>query len=807
MLPNEPGLSTRDIKIKQAQFGLNRLPERPRTSNLSLFISQLKNPLIYILLISGLVTIGIGDFSDAAIILFTVLVNTILGYIQERKASNALYALKHYITDKTTVFRDGERQLVDTEGLVPGDMVILGQGAKIPADGILIQANRLYIDESILTGESISVKKDLSDDVFMGTTIAAGQAIMRVTSIGSETKMGAIALQIQEEEDDTPLQAQLKVFSQQLIVVVMSLVVLVFIVGLWYGLGLVEIFTTAVALAVSSIPEGLIVSLTVILAIGMQKILRRKALVRKLAAAETLGGVTTICVDKTGTITAGKMEVVTTVGDVQELAHQILVANDLDDPIVIAGYAWGESIIPGWQSDESRLDSIPFSSEARCFKSLNKLDKDHNRLYINGAPEMVLEWTTLSDKEKKGVLGKIEELTNLGYRLIGLAHKDFSTQKKTLENKDGRNDLIWGGILAFSDPVREGVKEALNNAKEAGIRTIVITGDYARTSQFVLSQLGIDLTSNQIITGDELSSLSVKQLSVRLREIRLFARTTPDQKLMIVQALKENGEVVAMMGDGVNDAPALHAADIGITVGGATDVAKESADLVLLDSNFSTIIAAIEEGRGIFENIRKIILYLMSDAFTEIIIVLGSIIMGFPPALIAIQILWINLGSDGLPNLTLTIEPIRKNIMHEPPRKVGEKLISRWMIILIGVISLTAGILSITSFTLVYKITGDIILARSMAFVTLGLDTLVYVFSVRSLKLPFNKRDLFTNKWLIIAVLIGVLMQVLPFTTAVSREFFGLRSLGLTYWFVAMASGLFIFFVVEIFKATYHHAK
>lgn len=802
--PHEFGLSSTEVQLKQQQFGLNILPEKSKPSNIVLFLSQLKNPLIYILLLSGLTTFLIGDYSDSAIIFATVLVNTVLGYVQERKASDSLYALKHYIADKTLVFRDGQRAAINTKELVPGDIVILSQGTKVPADGILLQANRLYIDESILTGESSAVSKQLENDVYMGTTISAGQGIMRVTSTGASTKMGAIALQIQVREVDTPLQIQIKGFSKQLIFVVSALVIIVMIVGLAYGLSIRDIFLTSVALAVSSIPEGLIVSLTVVLAIGMQKILRRKALVRKLAAAETLGGVTVICVDKTGTITEGKMEVVQSVGDESALAEQILLANDLDDPIVIAGYEWGQKIIPGYTVKQERIDSIPFSSSDRFFMSLHKLSKQSNKIYVNGAPEIVLDWTTLSTKEKNNIKSKIDELTNLGYRLIGLAQKNVSTRKNHLEIKDGKSDLAWVGILAFSDPVRPGVKEALVSASSAGIRTIVITGDYAQTSQFVLAKLGINLGKDQIITGDEVRGLSVQELAKKVVEIQLFARTTPDQKLLIVEALKKNGEVVAMMGDGVNDAPALHAADIGIAVGEATDVAKQSADLVLLDSNFSTIVSAIEEGRGIFENIRKIVLYLMSDAFTEIIVVLGSIILGFPPALIAVQILWINLGSDGFPNLTLTIDPIRKNIMAEGPRHAKEKLVSHWMVMLIAVISLVAGLLALGSFAYVYASTGDIMLARSITFVVLGFDTLVYVFSVRSLMIPFWKTNMFDNKWLVVAVIFGFFLQVLPFMSAPLRQFFGLSSLSPMYWIYAIISSIVMFIVVEIFKVTYH---
>ena len=536
---HEFGLLSTEVELKQKEFGQNILPEKPRVKSISLFISQLANPLIYILLISGFVTFIIGDYSDALIIIFTVLVNTILGFVQERKASDALFALKHYIADKTIVFRDGVRKTIDTKELVPGDMVVLSQGSKVPADGLLMQVNRLYIDEAILTGEIVPVKKDVSNEAYMGTTVSSGQAILQVTKTGSETKMGAIALQIQEKEADTPLQKQIKGFSKQLIYIVSTLVLLVLIIGIIYGLSTREIFLTSVALAVSSIPEGLIVSLTVVLAIGMQKILKRKALVRKLAAAETLGGVTVICVDKTGTITEGKMEVISTVGDNKQLAEQILLANDLDDPIVIAAFAWGKKTLPDFVEGHPRIDSIPFTSEQRYFISLHEWSKEKNKIFINGAPEIILDWTNLSGQEKKSIKDKIDELTKLGYRLIGLAQKEVPLSKKSLDQVDGKKDLNWNGILAFSDPVRGSVKEALGAAQSAGIRTIVITGDYATTSQFILAQLGINLDKEQIIIGDDLKKFSSGELAEKVKAVKLFARTTPDQKLMIVNALKK----------------------------------------------------------------------------------------------------------------------------------------------------------------------------------------------------------------------------------------------------------------------------
>lgn len=802
MIQSEQGLTNTEVKDRQLEFGLNRLPETPPPSFFVLILNQLKSPLIYILLIASLITLIIGHLPDALIIFLAVLVNTVLGFIQEKKASHALRALKAYVISKVTVIRNNTRILIEISQIVPGDIVILNQGTKVPADGVLISTNRLYLDEAILTGESNTVNKTTGDPIYMGTTIASGQASMKVSTIGARTKIGEIALEIQEVEGDTPLQKQLKTFSKQLLIIIIILLFIVFFVGLLYRFSLIDMFTISVALAVSSIPEGLLVSLTVVLAIGMQRILKRRGLVKKLSAAETLGGVTVICIDKTGTLTQGMMEVTDIVGNKKDLAEQILLANDLDDPLLISAFEWGKSVSDISNSKYIKLDSIPFSSQEKFFVSLHRWSNNHNRLFVNGAPELLLKWSNLSNSEKVKIISTIDSLTKQGKRIIGLAHKDMSLNQQKISLQDAKTDLVWGGLIAFSDPVREGVKEALKEATAAGVRTMVITGDYAKTSEFVLSELGISLSSEEIMLGDELSALSSEDLLHRVNSIKLFARTTPDQKLRIVQALKENGEVVAMMGDGVNDAPALHNADIGIVVSEATDVARESADLILLDSNFATIIGAIEEGRAMFNNIRKIILYLMCDAFVEIFIVILSIILKLPLPITAIQILWINLISDGLPNLALTLDPKNKNIMREKPRRQNDRLITKWMLSLIIFVSLTAGLIALTAFIVVYNTTHDLTLAQSVTFLIVGINSLAYVFSIRTLLVPSWKSDVFENKWLTFAVVIGLGLQILPFTPPL-RSFFGVSYLEPIHWLVAIGSSLSLFFVVEVFKYFY----
>ena len=807
MLPQETGLSSQEARLRLTRFGANLISEKHPPSNLAIFFSQFKNPLVYVLILAGVTTLFLKHFSDTVIILAAVLVNTVLGFFQEAKAGHALSALKRLVAPQADVIRDSKRQKIEAKDLVPGDIVVLSLGMKVPADGQIIYNNRFFVNEAILTGESLPAAKAKGEAVFMGTAVSSGQAVMEVGVTGEKTQIGKIAEGVQEAPEETPLKRQISRFSRQLLILVGALTLLVFIIGLLSGESIIEIFKTAVALAVSAIPEGLIVSLTVVLAIGMQRILRRNGLVRTLTSAETLGGVTTICVDKTGTLTEGKMRVMDIVGDRLELAKQAVLANDLDDPLVIAAFEWARQFVKDYLQEHPRLDSIPFSPKQRFFASLNKWRQGKNIVFVNGAPDFLLSWSNMSSGQKQKIQQQIEDLTKEGKRVIGFARKEVPESEKKLSRDQVKSGLTWVGLLSFSDPVRPGVTEAMDKAQKAGIKIIVITGDYPNTAKAVLQEIGLTVSESEVLLGDELEKMNRNRLSREVNKIRLFARTTPDQKLKIVEALKKNGEVVAMMGDGVNDALAINKADIGIVVGDASDVARESADLILLDSNFATIVAAVEEGRGIFDNLRKIILYLLSDAFGEIITVILAIIASLPLPITAVQILWINLVSDGFPSLALTVDPKRRGIMQEAPRSPKENVVNGWMKVLIAMVSVFSGIFALAFFAYVLNAGGDIKLARSVAFLTLGVNSLVYVFSVRNLTTPFWKSSILENKWLIVAVGAGFILQVVPFVTPQTREFFGTASLPLNFWFVSLALSALMFIIVEVSKSVFRRVK
>jgi Ca2+-transporting ATPase len=806
----QKGLTAQEAEKRIKEYGENKMPETPPPSDLQLLFSQLKSPLVYILLIAGLVTFFLREYSDTTVIALAVMVNTVFGFLQERKAGKALEALKKMVHPLATVIRDGNIQEVPVELLVPGDVALLKQGDKVPADGKVNKCNRLYVTEAMLTGESVPVEKQKDDKLYMGTVITSGAAEMLVKVTGANTEMGKIAKGVSTIDEETPLGKQITKFSKQLSVLVFVLVLIVFVIGLLVELDFVDIFETSVALAVSAIPEGLLVGLTVVLAIGMQRILKRRGLVRHLVSAETLGGVTTICVDKTGTLTEGKMQVADIFGNENEIANQVILANDLDDPIVIASWEWGKQRIDNPDQlleKHKRLDSIPFSSDTRVFASLNRWNDEGNMVFVNGAPEELLERTTADDDEKKRVLGRLEQYSKEGKRILGFARKTVPGDKDRLVDEDVSGGFEWLGILTFNDPVRTDVRDALEKTRDAGIKLIVITGDYAKTALSVLSFLRIDVPEENIIVGEEIEKLSDEALEEKITSnghTKLFARTKPEQKLKIVNVLKKHGEVVAMMGDGVNDAPALAQADIGIVVGEATDVAKESADLVLLDSSFSTIVAAVEEGRGIFDNIRKIVLYLMSDAFEEILIVLATLAFGLELPITAAQILWVNLVSDGFPHLALTVDPKSHGIMQKPPRSPKEPLVASWMYELIGIVSVIGGIFAFLLYFYVYKTTGDITLARSVTFATVGINSLVYVFSIKTLREPFWEENMFANRWLIGAVFAGLFFQLLPFVSSLVGDFIDIVSIG-WYWVLVLLSSVLMFVSIEVSKWFFKH--
>lgn len=797
----ETGLTSQEAQEKIKRYGLNELPEAPPPSNAYLFFSQLKSPLVYVLLVAAIVTFVLHEYTDFMVIIFAVLLNTVLGFFQEKRAGQALRALKKLIHPEAKVIRDSKLQQIEAKYIVPGDIVVLNKGDKIPADGKLVFANRLFVNESSLTGESVSVHKDADEIVYLGTIVTAGQGKFLVENTGVHTEIGKLALSLGEIQTDTPLRRQLSKFSSQLTYLVLGLTLVIFVTGIIFGKTPLEVFETSVALAVAAIPEGLLIGLTVVLAIGMQRILAKKGLVRNLVSAETLGGVTTICVDKTGTLTQGKMQVVDVHGNEEDLALQTILANDLDDPIVIAAYEWGIKNEKFKNQDYERFDSIPFNSDNKFFTSLHNYDDKQNVMFVNGAPEIVVEQTNLAQHDKDVIRKDLQKLSNEGKRVLGFARKFVSNNKKELSVEDVK-DLEWVGMIGFNDPIRTDVKESLQKTHQAGIKLIVITGDYAQTAASVLKQIDIDINQEDIILGSELETFSDQQLEERVyanNNVKLFARTKPAQKLKIVSLLQSKGEVVAMMGDGVNDAPAITSADIGIVVGEATDVAKESADLVLLDSSFKTIVLAIEEGRGIFNNLRKILLYLMSDAFVGIFVVLAAIFTRFPLPISAAQVLWINLISDGFPNLALTVDPKEKDIMKYPPRSPKEPLLSSWLKWLILIVSSASSAFAFALFYHAYTRTGDIVFARSVVFATVGINSLIYVFSIKGLTQPFWKTNMFNNKWLLLAVFGGLLLQFSPYLVPVISKLLNIVPIG-NYWYGVFGAAGLVFIIIELSK-------
>lgn len=797
------GLTTAEVLRRRAQYGENVLPSGKKMSALALFFNQFKNPLVYIILAAAGISLVVGEYNDLAIIMAVVLIDAALGFIQEYQAQRTYTALRGLLKPTTTVIRDGTRQEVEVWELVPGDVVLLNAGERVPGDGQVLEATKLTVEEAILTGESEPVSKEARDgmnSLFMGTTVLTGRAVMQVTTTGAHTELGKIATSLREEaEQETPLQVRLKAFSRTLTFLVVGITVAILIVGLISGRPFLEMLRVSIILAIAAVPEGLLIAVTVILVIGMRKILKRHGLVKRMLAVETLGSVTTICTDKTGTLTEGRMRVTQSdLRDVQRALEVAVHCNNLEGPVDAALWEWAREQL---QSDPAetaaqaeRLGEELFSSETKFMVTANRVNGQVIH-YLKGAPEIVLGMCQENAAERQRILSQVEEWAGEGLRLLGLAYRPDGM----LADHSGYH---WLGLIALEDPIRQGVSESIAIARRAGIQVKMITGDYRRTAERIAAMVGLVSRPDQILDGEELEQLDDDELAARVEDVTVFARIRPRDKLRIVRALQSRGEVVAMIGDGVNDAPALKRANIGVVVGDSTDVAKETADLILLDNDFSTIVAAIEEGRVIFENIRKVVSYTLSNSFAEVLLVFGAMLLGWPAPLLVAQILWIHLICDGPSDIVLGFEPKEPGIMEEKPKSLREPILTSLGLSLIGIISVSSAVVGLLLFGHYFQAHGDAIEGRSIAFASFAINSMVYIFAYRSMRRPiFRMTPLRANKPLIAAVVGGMALALLPFLIPGLRQALSIAPLHLDDWLLVAGVAMGLLTVVEIGKA------
>lgn len=816
----EKGLTQVEVEQRLKKYGKNKIPEKKSKNFLEIFFNQFKEFLIIVLLIATLISFLLGEVKDAVAILLIVIINSLLGSFQEFKAEKTLASLRSYISPKAKVLREGRIFQIDIEDIVPGDIVLLDEGEKIPADVRWLETYNLQVDESILTGESVPVRKDadfiIEDDVtlgdqinmgFKGTTVVSGRGKGVVVGTGINTALGNIAKILSEmEEEPTPLQKELERLGKQLTLLILFLIGILLLIGLVQGREFLEMFLVSVSLAVAAIPEGLPTVITILLALGVQEMAKRKAIVRRLSAVEALGATSVICTDKTGTLTENKMDLVQIVmpnGDfinkedyrkkadeikeilkIAVLSSNVKLAQDGDyigDPLDVAIYKNYRSLFGEEDLNLERIDEIPFDSTRKRISILYKDKSGKYLLCVKGAGEEILKRSTkyvengaLKDLKEED-LNRFIEIQDLlakdGLRVLAVAMRVID---KILDKNNWEEDLIFLGFLGFLDPLREGIKEAIEESKRAGIRPIIVTGDYLLTAKKIAQDLGINVDEGVSYVGEEIQRNGFEDLA--WDKVVIFSRVLPEHKMHIVRELKKRGEIVAMTGDGVNDAPALKMADIGVGMGlRGTDVAREASDLVLLDDSFATIVKAIEEGRRIFDNIRKVTYYLLSCNFSEILVVSLSIFLRYPLPLTPIELLWINLVTDGFPALALGMEPSEKDIMNRKPRKLDEGIINKSMwknIILEGFLM---GIFAFILFSIGLK--DGLNVGRTMAF-----SGLVFAQIFQALRLSLKRRkhllkEAFSNKYLSIALIFSVILQLFVMFTPLGMKFFNLELL------------------------------
>ncbi|MBQ2943283.1 MAG: calcium-translocating P-type ATPase, PMCA-type [Ruminococcus sp.] len=813
------GLNNKQIEERTAKYGANKLKEKKKKTTLQRFMDQFKDVMILILIAAAIVSFVVvcveknwGELFEPALIVLIVILNAIMGVVQESKAEKALDALQNMSAPHARVIRNGEEKIIDAAMLVPGDIIKLEAGDFIPADARLIESTSLKCEESALTGESVPSEKDAnavieekaplgdrSNMVFSGCSVTYGTALAVVTATGMDTEMGKIANLLSNEGDtQTPLQKKLASLGKYLGFVALGACAIIFIVGVINQIPVLEIFMTAVSLAVSAIPEGLPAIVTIVLSIGVQRMVKRNALIRRLPAVETLGSASIICSDKTGTLTQNRMTLTKAYIDQADAPVNISDnnADDIKKLLMYGTLCCDGSVVftdgkeqhigdptetaivyaahkSGMPKDElnfayPRLGGIPFDSDRKLMSTINEIDGKYV-VIVKGAFDMMAERCIKGDLEAAKRF--TEEMSENALRVLAIGYKVIDSIPEELTSESLENELTFMGLVGMIDPPREEAKVAVATCRQAGIKPVMITGDHVVTATAIAKELGIFLEGDLAITGAELDSMTDRELDEQVEKISVYARVSPENKIRIVKAWQRKGQVVSMTGDGVNDAPALKAADIGCAMGiTGTDVAKGAADMTLTDDNFATIVEAVKEGRGIYANIKKVVSFLLGTNIGEVVAVFVAMLLWHKSPLLSMQLLWINLVTDSLPAIALGMEPVEKDVMTRKPKPKNEGIFANGLGVRIILQGIMFGLLTLVAYFLGSAWTGTDAGGQTMAFMTLSLSQILQSFNVRSDRSLF-KIGFFTNKNLNLAVLASLALVLLVLFTPVQIAF------------------------------------